>query len=293
MGPGKYIATIAFSAILLSACTPDDHAELRGSLYFAAGNYLALLDLRDGSTAVEANLGDVQIHSISPHQDKRILVSLVGTENDFDTRRLVLYDIETRQTLTLLSGRNGHYLPNTKALVYDDGIRIKVTERVRGSWQTTDVARHRFNRPVEILPIGPARFIYRIEDGLQHLFDYDAKRSTELAGLSARCRLDRALWFGDRELFLCASQSDEGDYEYAFVNLDGSVSERLPLPASHDLRPLAYLNDQDVLILTERWQGGLGNRWKWAVWAYRFDTGVAYRLLEDQFLGETVIYAPG
>ncbi len=292
MGHRNFIAAMAVAAILLAACARDDQAELRGSLYFAAGNYLALLDLRDGSTAVEANLGDVQIHTISPHPDNRILVSLVGAENDLDTRRLVLYDIATHQTLTLLSGREGHYLPRTKVLVFDDGIRIKVTERVKGSWRTTDVFKHRFNRAVEILPIGPARFIYRIGDGPPQLFDYDALSSTELGDFAAQCRLDRALWFADRELMLCGSRRAEGEYQYEFVGLDGAIGEQLPLPASHDLRPLAFLEDQDILILSERWQGGLGNRWKWAVWVYRFDTGAAYRLLEDQFLGDTVIYKP-
>ena len=289
----KLIATVAFTAIPLAACAPDDEAELRGSLYFAAGNYLAVLDLRDGSTAVEANLGDVQIHSISPHQDGRILVNLVRSESGLDTRRLVLYDTESRQTLTLLSGREGHYLPRTSALVYDDGIRIKVTERVKGSWRTTDVAKHRLNEPVKILPLGPRRFIYRVRDELPQLFDYRSLHSLELAEFAAHCRLDRALWFADRERMLCGSRRAEDDYEYRFVGLDGAVGERLPLPAAHDLRPLAYLRDQDVLILAERWQGGLGKRWKFAVWIYRFDTGTAYRLLEDQFLGDTVIYAPG
>ena len=47
-------------AVLLqvSACSQPDHEELRGSLYFVTGNYLALLDLRDGSSSVVANLGD-------------------------------------------------------------------------------------------------------------------------------------------------------------------------------------------------------------------------------------------
>ena len=287
------IATIAFMAILLSACAPDDQGELRGSLYFAAGKYLAVLDLRDGSTSIEANLGDVQLVSLSPHQDDRILVSLVGSENEIDTRRLALYDIATRQKLTLLGGREGHYLPGTRVLVYDDGIRIKVTERVKGTWRTTDVEKHRFNEPVEILPIGPSRFIYRIGDDLPRLFDYDEKHSVELAEFAARCRLDRALWFADRERMLCGSRREEDTYEYVFVGLDGAVGEPLPLPASHGLRPLAYLPDQDVLVLSERWQGGLGNRWRWAVWIYRFDTGEAYRLLEDQFLGDSVIYRPG
>lgn len=288
----KLIVTILSAGILLPACAPDERAELRGSLYFGAGNYLALLDLRDGGTAVEANLGDVQIQSISPHQDGRILVSLVGSEHNFETRRLVLYDIQSRQTLTLLSGREGHYLPQTSALVYDDGIRIKITERVRGSWQTTDVVKHRFSEVVKILPIGPTRFVYRVGDGLPQLFDHDLRRSNALAEFSANCSLDRALWFADRELMLCGTRRGEGDYEYVFVSLDGAVGERLTLPASLDLRPLAFLADQNILILTERWQGGLGNRWKWAIWVYRFDSGAAYRLREDQFLGDSVIYVP-
>ena len=114
----------------------------------------------------------------------------------------------------------------------------------------------------------------------------------EFAVGPARCRLDRALWFADREGMLCGTRRGENEFDYTFVGLDGAVGERLPLPANHDLRPLVYLGDQDVLILTERWQGGLGNRWKWAVWVYRFDTGTAYRLLEDQFLGDSAIYAP-
>ena len=59
----RLVSGIALLAVLLqvSACSQPDHEELRGSLYFVTGNYLALLDLRDGSSSVVANLGDADI----------------------------------------------------------------------------------------------------------------------------------------------------------------------------------------------------------------------------------------
>jgi hypothetical protein len=108
----------------LTACETDSQIELRGSLYFAAGNYLAKLDMRDGSTSVVTNVGDAEIQSLSPQLDERFLLTVYGHENQRDSHRLVLYDIESRQMLTLLNGRQGFYLPGTKTLVYDDGVRI-------------------------------------------------------------------------------------------------------------------------------------------------------------------------
>ena len=278
--------------VLIGACADSDRVELRGSLYFASGNYLALLDLRDGSTSVAANLGDADIRSLSPQQDERLLLSVVGREIDKEKRHLVLYDLKTRQTLTLLNGRNGHYLPGTRTLVYDDGVRIFVTERIRGSWEKIEVAEHRYNQGVDILPISATRFIYRIADGPLLVYDKTANRSIELTGLQAACRFDRALWFGEREQMLCQTGRDDQSFEYAFVGLDGSVHDPLPLPAAHDLRPIAFLHDQDVLILTERWRSRLANRVSWGVWVYRFDTQEAYRLLDDQYLGTSVLYTP-
>jgi hypothetical protein len=276
----------------LSACSSPGYDELRGSLYFVTGNYLASLDLRDGSTSVVANLGDVDIQSLSPQLEDRLLLTVYGSENNKETRHLVLYDLETRQTLTLLNGRNGHYLPGTRVLVYDDGIRIYVTERIRGSWEKTEVVEHRYNEKVDILPITPSRFIYRVGNGPLFVYDKTAGRSIELSGFASQCRFDRALWFSESEKMLCQVPGDGQSFQYRFVALDGSVGESLPLPAGHDLKPLVTLPDQGVLILTERWRSGLANRVKWGVWVYRFDTQEAYRLLDDQHLGEHVLYTP-
>lgn len=293
--PRLRILTKLAGLILLlqaSACTQSDHEELRGSLYFAAGNYLALLDLRDGSTSVAAHFGDAEIRALSPQLDERLLLTVYGSENGRDTRHLVLYDLDTRQALTLLNGHIGHYLPGTKTLVFDDGTRIFVTERLQGSWVKTEVVKHRYNQGVDILPISALRFIYRVADGPLFLYDKTAGRSIELTGLQSECRIDRMLWFTARERMLCQLASGGQTIEYAFVGLDGRVDERLPLPHEHDLRPLALLPDQGVLILSERWRPRLTDRVNWGVWVYRFDTGQAYRLLDDQHLGEYVLYVP-
>ena len=290
----RLVSGIAVFAVLLqvAACSQPDHEELRGSLYFVTGNYLALLDLRDGSTSVVANLGDADIRSLSPQLEDRLLLTVYGNENNKETRHLVLYDLKTRQTLTLLNGRNGHYLPGTKTLVYDDGVRIYLTERIRGSWEKTEVAEHRYNERVDIIPISSTRFIYRVGNGPLYVYDKTAGRSIELAGLAAACRFERLLWFAEREQMLCQVPGDGQAFEYRFVALDGTPGEGLPLPADNDLKPLVYLPDQDVLILTERWRSGLANRVKWGVWAYHLDTQEAYRLFDEQHLGEYVLYAP-
>jgi hypothetical protein len=284
--------TAGLALLLAAACTPNDRAELRGALYFVSANYLAMLDLRDGSTSVVSNLGEVNIRSLSPQLEERLLLNVIDSEENRERRLLVLYDIASRQTHTLLRGRNGHYLPGTRTLVYDDGVRIFVTERVRGTWKKTEVAEHRYNEKVDIVPISGTRFIYRIGDGPFLVYDKTAGRSIGLGALESACRMDRALWFADREQMLCQTRTENEQFAYSFVGLDGSTREPLPLPSTHDLRPLVLLPDQQVLLLTERWQGGLANRVKWGVWAYRFDTQEAYRLLDDQYLGDSVHYVP-
>jgi hypothetical protein len=274
----------------VAACNGPDHEELRGSLYFAAGNYLAQLDLRDGSTSVVANLGDADIRSLSPQLEDRLLLTVYGSENNRETRHLVLYDIDTSQTLTLLNGHLGRYLPGTKTLVYDDGARTYVTERVQGEWVKTEVVAHRYNQRVDIVPVSATRFVYRVADGPLFVYDKMSGSSSELGGLASTCRFERTLWSAEREQVLCQLRRDGDDREYAFVGLDGAVMESVPLPASNDLRPLAFLPDQDALILSERWRGGLADRVRWGVWVYRFDTREAYRLFDDQYLGNDVLY---
>lgn len=276
----------------VAACEPDAHEELRGSLYFAAGNYLAGLDLRSGNTNIETSLRDVEIESISPQKDKRLLVSVFGSEHRQDRHRLVLYDLATRQALTIAYGRNGHYLPGTEILLYDDGVSLILAERDGNDWQKTEVLQHAYNTPVLVTPVSATRFLYALPGQAMRVFDIVSGRETELTELSERCRLDASLWDPRRERLLCRTRLDNGDFEYVMAELDGTATETLPLPRSRSLLPVAFLPDQDALILTERWRSWLSDRQKHAVWVYRFDSGDFYRLVDNQHLGRSVVYAP-
>ena len=277
--------------VLLSACQPENREELSGSLYFGAGEYLAELELHNGNVNIEASLGDVDIREISPQNDERLLVTVFGRVDQQDRHSLVLYDLATKQTMTITYGRNGHYLPGSRVLVYDDGVSLILAEREDDSWRKTEVLTHAYNAALLVMPISATRFLYALGGQSIHVYDTVSRRTIELGALSQRCRLDAALWDARREQLLCRMRLDEGSYEYLMVGLDGTVGEALALPGSRMLQPLALLPDQDALVLMERWRSRFSDRQNHAVWVLRFDTGEFYRLLENQYLGRSVVYA--
>lgn len=289
----RYFARACLVLVLVqvAACQPEERPELQGSVYFAAGNYLAELDLRSGDVNIETNLGDAEIQGISPQKDKRLLLTVFGSVNQQDRHSLVLYDLDTRQALTITYGRNGHYLPGTDALVYDDGVSLIVAERDDESWQKTEVVRHAYNAALRVMPLSATRFLYAIGEQAVHVYDLVSRRVIELTALSQVCRLDASLWDMQRELLLCRQRQDDGSYEYVMVSLDGAVAATVDLPGSRRLQPVAFLPDQDALVLAERWQSRLSDRRNHAVWIYRFDNGDFYRFLDNQYLGPAVVYA--
>jgi hypothetical protein len=285
-------ACLLFVLGQVTACQPEHHEALHGSLYFGAGQYLAKLELRTGDVDIETNLGDVEIHTISPQNDERLLVTVFGSVNQQDRHRLVLYDLGTRQTLTIASGRNGHYLPGTRVLVYDDGVSLIVAERDSEGWQRTEVLRHAYNATLLITPVSATRFLYALGGETIHLYDTVSRRAIELSELSRNCSLDAASWDPQSERLLCRSRLSDGGYKYAMVGLDGAVAETLALPSARMLNPLAFLPDQDAVVLTERWRSRFSDRQNHAVWVFRFDSGEFHRLLDNQYLGRSVVYRP-
>ena len=288
----RRVSIVAVLLVMLVACQSQQQPEMRGSLYFGAGNYLAEMDLRDGSTSVVANLGDAAIREISPQQTERLLLTVFDTVNQQDVHRLVLYDIASRQTLDLATGRHGRYLPGTRVLVYDDGTTLIMTERVSGRWETTEILKHRHNARLRVVPISAARLLYAEAGSLIHVYDRDTRQSTELAVLSERCDLDDTLWLPETERLICRTEVADGSYRYPLVSLDGATHGELYLPSSKSFRPLAWLPDQDALVLSEQWRGLVSDRQRSAVWIYRFDDGKAFRLVDDQYLGDWVVYRP-
>lgn len=276
----------------ISACQPEHHEELRGSLYFGAGQYLAELELYNGAINIEANLGDVEIKAISAQMDERLLVTVFGSVNQQDRHRLVLYDLDTRQTLTIALGRSGHYLPGTRVLVYDDGVSLVVTDRDNEGWQKTEVVRHGYNAPLMVTPMSATRFLYAIGGEAIRVYDTELRRAVELGALSQFCRLDASLWDPRREQLLCRRPIDDGRYEYVMTGLDGAVAAKLALPDARMLQPLAFLPDQDAIIFQEPWRSRFSDRQSHAIWVFRFETGEFYRLLDNQYLGRSVVYRP-
>lgn len=288
----RRIRLLAFAGMLAfaGACQSPDRPELRGNLYFGAGQYLAQLDLRNGNTTVVANIGDVEVQEISWQRDERLLLTVFGPVNRRNRHRLVLYDLATRQTLTLANGRYGRYLPGTEVLVFDDGMKIVVAERGRQDWSRATVASHAFNAAVRIVPVSATRFLFTVAGGPVTAWDNEQKEATELAGVGRTCDLSRALWISGPDRLLCPQREGDGETRYVLVDIDGVSVESLPLPASRAMHPVAWLPDQRAIVLTEEWSSTFSDRVKSAVWIYHWDTHELYRLVADQYLGEFAVY---
>ncbi len=274
--------------LLLVSCA-EDRPELSGGLYFAAGGYLAELDLRNGDTRVVTSLGDDTIVELAPQGDERLLLTVLSEVNRQDVHSVVLYDLPSKQLLRFFDGKSGRYLPGTKTLVYDDGAQVVVRRRTGEDWETIEVATHPLRVPVQIVPISDSAFLFAIGGGSPQLYALDTAPPTS-PGLAERCTLDAALWVAEFDALLC--RRTDKPAEYAFVSLDGEIVESLSLPAGRPLRAVAYAADQGIVILTEQWQSLVGERPKYAIWIHHRDTGRSYRLVDNQHLGETVVYRP-
>ena len=287
-------ASLLFSQ--LAGCARQSHPELRGHLFFGSGQYLGRLDLRDGSTSVEANLGDVSIRRVSAYGDENLLLTVFGIVNHKESYRLMQYEIATGQTGFLFNGRNGVYLPGEEMLVYDH--RLQLRAKVRGGSGRVDVelAQHEFGDRIQLLPVSDSRFLYSISDSEGELiFAHNANTQTTkwLEKLSAVCGLDGAIWIDAYRQLLCRMTGPSGEFQgYSFFDLDGTLRGRLSLPESRSFRAVAYLHDQDALVLTQSWRSLVGGRGKTAIWIYDLGRDEHYRLVKDQYLGETVVYKP-
>jgi len=280
--------TLFALAVLATGCA-EERPEVSGGLYFAAGNYLAELDLRNGNTRVVASIGDDTIVELAPYGGERLLLTVFGEVNRQDVHSLVLFDLESKQQLRYFTGSKGRYLPGTDVLVYDEGRQILVKRRQGETWETIEVASHDYRVPVQIIPVSATTFLFAIGDEPPHLFTlFDSSLSTP--GLAKHCTLDGALWVAALDALLCRGQ--DGSTGYVLVTLDGEVGASLALPEGRSLTAVAYAADQDIVVLTERWQSLVSERPQYAIWIHHRDTGQTYRLVENQHLGETVVYRP-
>jgi hypothetical protein len=280
----------------LAGCERHSHPELRGHLFFGSGQYLGRLDLRDGSTSVEANLGDVSIRRVSAYGDENLLLTVFGVVNHKETYRLMQYEIATGQTGTLFKGWKGLYLAGQEMLVYDDRLRLRAKVRSESGRVGVELAQHDFGDRIQLIPVSDSRFLYSIGDTEgERIFAHDAYAQTTkyLEKLSAVCGLDGAIWIDAYQQLLCRTTISSGQFEsYTFFDLDGTPQGRLSLPESTSFRAVAYLQDQEALVLTQSWRSLIGGKGRTAIWIYKLGSDEAYRLVKDQYLGETVVYKP-
>ena len=278
----------------LAGCEQPSYPELRGHLYFGSGQYLGRLDLRDGSTSVEANLGDVSIRRVSAYGDENLLLTVFGIVNHKETYRLMQYEIATGQTGILFNGREGLYIADQEMLVYDDRLRLRAKVSSEGRRVDVELAQHRFGDRIQLIAMSDSSFLYSIGDTDRELiFVHDANTHTTktLEKLSAVCGLDGAIWIDASRQLLCRMTTASGQFEsYSFFDLDGTPRGRLSLPETRSFRAVAYLHDQESLVLTQPWRSLIGNRGKTAIWIYDLGSDEHYRLVKDQYLGETVVY---
>ena len=281
--------SLLLGLVLVSGCDSKQEREYSGFLYFGAGSYLGQLDLRDGSVAVLANLGDAEIEEVSPFGDEQLLLSVFGPVTRKDPFRLMHYEFDSGGRATLIRGRHGRYLPQPEALIFDDGAHLNVRLYSESPMQELSVVQHRFGASVRILPVSDTRFLYSIDpDTAIAAFDVELQESKPLAALSARCGLGGAIWIAERAAVLCKRQEDVSNY--ALIRLDGTVQEVLEIPDASRFRALAYLADQDALVLTEQWQTLVSGSKKHAVWIYDLKNDAMLRLAENQHLGSSVVY---
>ena len=274
---------------LVSGCDSGDDREYWGHLYFGAGSYLGQLDLRDGSVSVLANLGDTEIEEVGAFGDEQLLLSVFGPVNRKDTFRLMYYELASSGRATLIHGRHGRYLPLPEALIYDDGAHLNVRLYGDSAMEELPVVQHRFGARARILPVSDTGFLYSIDpDSAISSFDVESKERTSLGALSARCGLDGAIWIADRAAVLCKQKGDVSNY--ALIGLNGTVERVLEIEDAGRFRALAYLADQDALVLTERWQTLVSGSERQAVWIYDLKNDGMLRLAENQHLGSSVVY---
>lgn len=283
------LMSLVFGLLLFSGCEPDETREYWGNLYFAAGSYLGQLDLRDGSVSVLANVGDAYIREIDAFGEDQLLLTVFGPVNRKDTFRLMQFKLDTYGLVTLLNGRHGRYLPVPEALIFDDGAHLRVRVYGDGPMEELTITRHRFGSRVHVMQISETKFLYSVDpDSAIHSFDVDTRELRALPGLSQECQLDGALWIDVRDALLCKREDESPSY--SLVGLDGSARGSLVIPDAGPFRAMAYLADQDALVLTEAWNTVVSDSVRYAIWIYDLASDRMMRLVEDQYLGPSVVY---
>ena len=290
---GARLILILFLVAICGACEAPVRTGPGGYIYFGSGNYLGKFSLHDGSSQIVAYLGDLSAVAVGPYSDGDFLLTVRRVVNQQDTRMIGRFDVAQNHYKTLFVGDSAVYLPDREITVYDDGFAIltsRIEERER---KITTVYSHRHHERVTLVTISDSEILFQIAArDSNRVFHYDAVKESlaELNTLAEECDLEGALWVADQEQMLCHRPGDpRANREYRFVSPDGVVGAILQLPTENVFRPIVYLPEKQLLVLTELWQGLWSRKVRYGVWIYELDSGESYRLAKDQYLGDHVV----
>ena len=290
---GIRLILIMLLVSICGACDAPARTGPGGYIYFGSGNYLGKFSLYDGSSQVVAYLGDLSAVAVGPYSDGDLLLTVKRVVNQQNTRMIGRFEVAQNHYKTLFVGDSAVYLPDREITVYDDGFAIltsRIEERER---KITTVYSHRHHERVTLVTISDREILFQINAGDSHsVFHYDSATEilTQLDAFSGECDLEAALWVAEQEQMLCHRPGDpRANRDYRFVSPDGVVGNSLELPSENVFRPIAYLPEKRLLVLTEVWQGLWSRKNKYGVWIYGLDTGESYRLAKDQYLGDHVV----
>ncbi len=281
---------------LIASCDTSERKLLHGHLFFAAGNYVGQFDLRDSSSAAVANLGDVTIDHVSTFMGGDLLLTVRVFDNARETSRILRFNPRTYSSSPLFPGLMAEYLPGTKAVVYDDGLRLLATHRAKAYRDETVIDIHGYNSRPALVVLSNTEILFDSEtdgDVVIHHYDVERDESRPLPALSKICVLNGSVWLAGSAQLLCRAQSSSSQTaRYVLVSLDGTIRKAPQLPDDKPFRALSYLPDQQIVILTEQSESWGGGQPKYAVWAYDESADESYRIAKDQYLGRSVAYRP-
>jgi hypothetical protein len=286
---------VAFVATVAS-CDVSEHKTLHGHLYFAAGNYVGLFDLRDSSSSAVANLGDVTIDHMGPFVGNDLILTMRVYTNGRETSTILRYNARRNESFPLFSGIFAEYLSGANAVVFDDGSTLWATHRQRGYRDESVIDEHGHNSKPAVIRMSDTEVLYNSianDQVLIQKYDVSADSSQPLQALSSVCDLNAAVWVADLDRLFCKTlDASSATGHYSLVTLDGSGAEAVSLPDERNFRALAHLPDQQVIILSERSNSWGGGQAKNAVWVYDLKSDQGYRIAKDQYLGNSVVYRP-
>ncbi|MCJ7558784.1 MAG: hypothetical protein MUP90_17985 [Gammaproteobacteria bacterium] len=280
----------------VGACDNPSRPGPGGFIFFGSGSYLGKFSLGDGSSEVAAYVGDGTVTSVSNYKDGELLLTVRRLVNSRDVQMVVRFDIATKHYTNLFVGNSAVFLRDGEITVFDDGFKLQATRIVDNDRRLTNIYPHDFDEIITITPVSDHALFFQVaKNNDSRVFRYDAASETlePLDEFSKLCDLEGAVWVSESQQMLCHSPGRfRTESEYRFVAPDGRLGAVMPRPGESEIRPVLYLPEQHLLVITEAWQGIFGGRRKFAVWIHDLASGERYRLVKNQYLGDHVAYMP-